>query len=65
MEKMRRGLVESIALALIVLISTIITVVFEKETDQAIAKVIYLELNITALQNELGYTKIIYKDKEK
>lgn len=38
---MRKGMADAIAVALIALLSTIITVVFEKETNNTITKFIY------------------------
>ena len=46
-KQMRRGLTDPVTIALITLLSTILTVVFDKETDGAITNFIYMETNAT------------------
>ena len=57
---MRKGLADGITIALIGLLSALITVVFEKETNNSITKIIYQEENNTCEEKE--YPKIIFTD---
>ena len=49
---MRSGVAEAILVALIALASTVITIVFEKESDGALAKVLYIDKNSTLFECE-------------
>ena len=59
---MRNAMATVVAVALIGLVSSIITVVFEKESDGVITKLVYQEANTTA-ECEKQYHKIILTDK--
>ena len=59
---MRSAMATAVAVALIGLVSSIVTVVFEKESDRVIEKIIYQEANTTA-ECEKQYHKIILTDK--
>ena len=47
---MRRGITTALLIAIIGLTSTIITVVFEKESDGSLAKVLYIDKNSTLFE---------------
>ncbi len=57
---MRNGIADVVLVALIALTSTIITVVFEKETDNSLTKIIYQDINATKC--EPRYPNIIMTD---
>ncbi len=54
----RNAIADAVLIALIALVSTVITVVFEKETNNSLSKIIYDE-NKTA---SAAYPKIILTD---
>ena len=45
---MRKGISDPITIALIALLSTIVTVVFDKESDGAITNFIYMDINASS-----------------
>ena len=60
---MRRAIADPITLALIALFSTVITIVFDNESDGAITKIIYYDTNST-VKCEKEYPKIILTDRD-
>ncbi len=58
---MRKGIADIVTVALIGLLSAIITVIFEKETNNSFTKIIYQDDNLTQCVKEKSAT---IKEKE-
>lgn len=49
---MRNGIADAVLIAIIVAVSSIVTVIFEKETDNSITNIIYPDANTTKCNKE-------------